>query len=318
MTIPQATSADTVAAVDGLQKRYKEVHAVRGLSFDLRKGEIFGLLGPNGAGKTTTVEIMEGLRAYDAGSVRVLGMDPWQNSLALKERIGAALQDTKLPDKIRVAEAMRLYAGFYRRSADVNALLARFDLADKRDATYDSLSGGQQQRLALALTLVNDPDLVFLDEPTAGLDAQVRRDLHEIILSLRAEGKTVLLTTHYIEEADKLCDRVAIVAAGELRAIGTPAELREKANRHTRVEAGFRAPMQAAELAGLDGTAEVETRDGGAALYTRAPAATVAALVRRLDAVGNALTEIAIAQPTLEDLYLELTGSAPAPAREDA
>lgn len=294
--------------VEGLRKRYHDVDAVRGLSFNLRSGEIFGLLGPNGAGKTTTVEIMEGLRPYDAGTVRVLGMDPWRQSLALKQRIGAALQDTRLPDKIRVVEALNLYAGFYERRADIQNLLDRFDLTEKRNGFYDSLSGGQRQRLALALALVNDPDIIFLDEPTAGLDPQVRRDLHALILGLRAEGKTVLLTTHYIEEAERLCDRVAIIAEGELRAIGSPEDLRAEAHQAARLEVSFRRPMTEAELADLPGVSAVETRDTDATLRADHPAAAIAALVRRLDAAGNTLVHIEIIEPTLEDLYLEYTG----------
>ena len=304
---PSQLTTKTIASVRDLRKQYKDVEAVRGISFDLQKGEIFGLLGPNGAGKTTTIEIMEGLRAYDGGSASVLGMDPWRQSIALKQRIGAALQDTVLPDKIKVGEALSLYAGFYDRRANLPDLLARFDLTEKRHALYETLSGGQKQRLALALTLVNDPDLVFLDEPTAGLDAQVRRDLHEVILRLRADGKTVILTTHYIEEAERLCDRVAIIAKGELKAIGSPSELRARASSLSRVEASF-SGAPAIGLAGLDGVAEANPNGSGTVLYTREPARTVASLVRALDAAGNHLTEISIIRPTLEDLYLELTG----------
>jgi ABC-2 type transport system ATP-binding protein len=300
--------AQTVASVRGLRKRYKDVPAVNGLSFDLQPGEIFGLLGPNGAGKTTTIEIMEGLRAYDDGSVSVLGMDPWRQSLELKQRIGAALQDTVLPDKIKVAEAISLYAGFYARQAGLDALLDKFELQSKRNATYDSLSGGQKQRLALALSLVNDPDLVFLDEPTAGLDAQVRRDLHGLILALRKEGKTILLTTHYIEEAEKLCDRVAVIAKGELKAIGTPDELRSRATSLARVEAGFDGEIDDEALRALRAVAGLERKPGGVTLHTSQPATVVAALVRALDSAGSTLSSIAIHQPTLEDLYLELTG----------
>lgn len=298
----------TVASVSGLTKKYKEVQAVNNLSFDLRPGEIFGLLGPNGAGKTTTIEIMEGLREYDGGNVNVLGMDPWRQSLELKQRIGAALQDTVLPDKLKVGEALSLYSGFYDRRANLDVLLDKFDLRAKRAATYDSLSGGQKQRLALALCLVNDPDLVFLDEPTAGLDAQVRRDLHEVILALRAEGKTILLTTHYIEEAEKLCDRVAVIAGGELRAIGTPEELRARATGLAQVKAGFDGVLSDQALVDLPTVVSFDRTTDGATLHTARPADAVSALVRALDLAGTPLTSIAIHQPTLEDLYLELTG----------
>ncbi|HEY3412366.1 MAG TPA: ABC transporter ATP-binding protein [Armatimonadota bacterium] len=309
ITEERETAGAAVASVRDLRKRYKEVEAVRGLSFDLRRGEIFGLLGPNGAGKTTTIEIMEGLRAYDAGSVSVLGLDPWRQTQDLKQRIGAALQDTMLPDKIKVGEALSLYAGFYDRRVDLSALMARFDLKAKRNATYETLSGGQKQRLALALTLVNDPDLVFLDEPTAGLDAQVRRDLHEIILQLRADGKTVLLTTHYIEEAERLCDRVAIIAQGELKAIGTPEELRSRASSLARIGVRIVPGVGEDVLRSLPTVADVTLRDDIAWLSTRRPAETVAALVRMLDNRESSLESISIIQPTLEDLYLELTGA---------
>lgn len=302
------TAHGTVASVSGLTKKYKDVEAVNGLSFDLRPGEIFGLLGPNGAGKTTTIEIMEGLREYDGGIVSVLGMDPWRQSMDLKQRIGAALQDTVLPDKIKVGEALSLYSGFYDRRTNLDMLLDKFDLRAKRAATYDSLSGGQKQRLALALCLVNDPDLVFLDEPTAGLDAQVRRDLHVVILALKAEGKTVLLTTHYIEEAERLCDRVAVIANGELKAIGTPDEMRARATSLARVDAGFSASISDEVLLALPTVARVDRRPDGATLHTGRPAEAVSALVRALDVAQTPLTSIAIHQPTLEDLYLELTG----------
>jgi ABC-2 type transport system ATP-binding protein len=310
-------ASNTVAVVRDLRKRYQSVEAVRGLSFDLRPGEIFGLLGPNGAGKTTTVEIMEGLRPYDAGCVRVLGLDPWRQSMALKQRIGAALQDTQLPDKIHVVEALRLYAGFYDHRANVTNLLERFDLYEKRRSTYDSLSGGQKQRLALALALVNDPDIIFLDEPTAGLDPQVRRDLHGLILGLRADGKTVLLTTHYIEEADRLCDRVAIIAEGELRALGAPESLRADAGQRARVEVSFHRPAPASVIACLPGVADVRAGESGAAFEADDAAAAVTALVHALDAAGNSLRDISITQPTLEDLYLNLTNTERAASVEE-
>jgi ABC-2 type transport system ATP-binding protein len=261
---------------------------------------------------------MEGLRPYDAGCVRVLGLDPWRQSMALKQRIGAALQDTQMPDKIHVVEALRLYAGFYDHHADITTLMERFDLYEKRRSTYDSLSGGQKQRLALALALVNDPDIIFLDEPTAGLDPQVRRDLHGLILGLRADGKTVLLTTHYIEEADRLCDRVAIIAGGELRALGAPESLRANAGQRARVEVSFRLPVPASLIARLPGVADASADEDGAAYQANDPAAAVTALIHDLDASGNSLRHISITQPTLEDLYLKLTNAEPAAATEDA
>ncbi|HSC45623.1 MAG TPA: ABC transporter ATP-binding protein, partial [Candidatus Acidoferrum sp.] len=200
-----------VLQVENLTKRYGDVEAVRGISFQVSEGEVFGLLGPNGAGKTSTIEILEGLRDADGGTISVCGYDPRTHADQLKHEIGAALQATALPEKIRVNEAIRLFASFYKRRRDPDELLKRFGLEEKRDAFYSQLSGGQKQRLALAIALVNDPKVIFLDEPTAGLDPQVRREIYDVIGELRRGNKTIVLTTHYIEEAERLCDRVAIV-----------------------------------------------------------------------------------------------------------
>jgi len=206
--------AEPIIQVEDLYKSYGAVEAVRGVSFVVNEGEVFGLLGPNGAGKTSTVEILEGMRTPDRGTVRVCGLDPERSGSDFKQTIGAVLQSTALPDKLKVKEALDLFASFYRDRASTDGLLKRFQLEEKRDAFYKELSGGQKQRLALAMALVNNPKVVFLDEPTAGLDPQVRREIYDIIEELRREKKTVLLTTHYIEEAERLCDRVAIVDHG--------------------------------------------------------------------------------------------------------
>src|SRR5262245_22411049 len=207
--------SNAVLKVENLTKRYGDVEAVRGISFQVAEGEVFGLLGPNGAGKTSTIEILEGLRDPDGGALSVCGYDPRTHATELKHEIGAALQSTSLPDKIRVIEAIRLFASFYRRRRSPDELLRRFGLEEKRNAFYNQLSGGQKQRLALAMALVNDPKVLFLDEPTAGLDPQVRREIYDIIEELKRERKTIVLTTHYIEEAERLCDRVAIVDYGK-------------------------------------------------------------------------------------------------------
>src|ERR1700723_4052020 len=207
-------------SVHGLKKSYGEVEAVKGIDFPIQSGEVFGLLGPNGAGKTTTVEILEGLRPRTGGEVTVLGFDPDRQREQLKDRIGVCPQAPNLPEKIRAREAMQVFASFYSRHVDLNKLLQRLQLEDKRDAFYSTLSGGQKQRLAIALALINDPSLLFLDEPTTGLDPQVRLEIHSLIGELRAEKRTILLTTHYIQEAETLCDRVAIVDAGKVIAIG--------------------------------------------------------------------------------------------------
>src|SRR4030088_2123496 len=231
-----------VIEVENLTKRYGDVEAVRGVSFSVSEGEVFGLLGPNGAGKTSTVEILEGLRTPDGGRVSVCGLNPQRESAALKHEIGAALQSTSLPDKLRVMEALRLFASFYRRGRKPEELLKRFGLEEKRNTFYSQLSGGQKQRLALAMALVNDPKVVFLDEPTAGLDPQVRREIYDIIEELKKEKKTILLTTHYIEEAERLCDHVAIVDHGKVIAMGTPRELKERSGAVTRITVRMARP----------------------------------------------------------------------------
>ncbi len=294
----------------GLRKLYGEFEAVRGIDFEVGEGEIFGLLGPNGAGKTTTVEILEGLRQRSAGDVSVLGCDPEKETDAVKDRIGVALQSTNLPDKIRVHEAAELFAAFYTRSVDVDALLKRLQLWEKRHAFYSTLSGGQKQRLALALALVNDPELIFLDEPTTGLDPQVRLEIHTLISRLREQRKTVLLTTHYIEEAERLCDRVAIIDEGRIVAMGSPRELQDRVLGHARVEVRTAAPMPD-ELPGAwrDGVATV-FGEGRRMLSASAekPARVVVELVKWLDAAGVEIEDLHIRRPTLEDVFLELTG----------
>src|SRR5215471_17161045 len=234
--------------VEGLQKRYGSFHAVKGLGFDIYPGEVFGLLGPNGAGKTTTVEILEGLRPRDGGSVAVLGIDPGRDSRALKDRIGVCLQSTNLPGRITLREALQLFASLYSKTIDGDALLARLQLWEKRDSPYGKLSGGQKQRLALALALVNDPQMLFLDEPSAGLDPQARLEIHALVQDLRREQRTILLTTHYIEEAEKLCDRVAIVDEGRIVAMGTPDEIRSRAAGQSRVEIVCDRPLPPGDL----------------------------------------------------------------------
>ncbi len=208
--------SEPAISVQALRKSYGPLEAIKGVDFEIRPGEVFGLLGPNGAGKTSTVEILEGLRPRTGGDVRVLGFDPDKQKKQLKDCIGVCLQATNLPEKIRVREALHVYSSLYTQHADPNELLKRLQLEDKRDAFYGTLSGGQKQRLALALALVNNPSLLFLDEPTTGLDPQVRAEIHSLLEQLRGENRTILLTTHYIEEAERLCDRVAIMDQGRI------------------------------------------------------------------------------------------------------
>lgn len=220
-----ATDAGIAIAVDGIVKRYGELTAVNNVSFTVRKGETFGLLGPNGAGKTTTLEIIEGLRTPDEGRVVVQGIDVKANPRQSRSIMGIQLQEAGLFDRLTVAETIRLFSTFHRKSVPVESLIKRLQLEEKANAQVRTLSGGQRQRLSIALALVNDPDVVFLDEPTTGLDPQARRHLWEIIRSIRDEGRTIVLTTHYMEEAEVLCDRVAIVDHGELIALDTPGQL---------------------------------------------------------------------------------------------
>ncbi|HTP68608.1 MAG TPA: ABC transporter ATP-binding protein [Dongiaceae bacterium] len=300
--------SNPILQVENLEKRYEDVHAVRGVSFSVYEGEVFGLLGPNGAGKTSTIEVLEGLRVPDGGRVSVCGLDPQKNPNELKQEIGAALQATSLPDKLRVHEALRLFGSFYRRRRKSDELLRRFGLEEKRNAFYSQLSGGQKQRLVLALALLNDPKVLFLDEPTAGLDPQVRREIYDVIEELRRERKTIVLTTHYIEEAERLCDRVAIVDHGKVIAEGTPRELKQSSANTARVEVRLARPTTIDELKKLDAAVDARELDGSYVLHCQRPAPAIVSLVRMLEATGNELVGLEIATPSLEDVFIELTG----------
>jgi ABC-2 type transport system ATP-binding protein len=299
---------NSILEVENLVKSYGDVHAVRGVSFSVQQGEVFGLLGPNGAGKTSTVEILEGLRTLDSGRVSVCGLDPQRNAQELKHEIGAALQSTSLPEKLKVMEALKLFAGFYKRKRSPEELLKRFGLEEKRDAFYGKLSGGQKQRLALAMALVNDPQLLFFDEPTAGLDPQVRREIYDIIEELRAEKKTIVMTTHYIEEAERLCDRVAIVDHGKVIAVGSPRELKQRSGGNTRIEVKLAKPAANGTLKNLEGVVDVREVDGTYVLHTQRPPLAIVSLVKHLEAEGNELVSLEIATPSLEDVFIEMTG----------
>jgi len=297
-----------IIEVHNLTKHYGSVQALRGVSFEVQEGEVFGLLGPNGAGKTSTVEILEGLRPPDGGIVSVCGLDPQTPGDSFKQEIGAVLQATALPDKLRVGEAVSMFASFYKRRRDPAALLKRFGLEEKRNTFYSQLSGGQKQRLALAMSLVNEPRVLFLDEPTAGLDPQVRREIYTIIEELKKERKTILLTTHYIEEAEKLCDRVAIVDQGRVIAQGTPRELKQRSAGTTRIELRLARPESDAALKQLEGVADCRASDGVYVVHSTRVPQTIVSLVKYLEANGNELSSLDIAAPSLEDVFLELTG----------
>jgi len=301
---------DNPIQVEALTKSYASFPAVKGIDFEVRAGEVFGLLGPNGAGKTTTVEILEGLRTRSGGRVSVLGCDPEVQTRQLKDRVGVCLQATNLQEKLKVCEAMDLFAAFYTRTVDGNQLLKRLQLWEKRDSQYAKLSGGQKQRLALALAMLNDPQVLFLDEPSAGLDPQARLEIHELVLDLRREQRTILMTTHYIEEAEKLCDRVAIVDEGRIVAMGTPREIQEKALAHSTIEIELAAPLGDLALPNWPEADKVavDQRRMKIAVTTARPARIVVEMVKWLDENSVELADIRIKRPSLEDAFIELTG----------
>jgi len=295
-------------SVKNLHKRYGDFEAVRDVSFEVAEGEVFGLLGPNGAGKTSTVECIIGLRAADAGSISVCGIDAIAQPRQVKEHIGVALQSTALQDKITPREALNLFGSFYQKRHPASVLLDRFSLNDKADDSFNALSGGQRQRLALALAFVNDPRVIFLDEPTTGLDPQSRRDLHSAILDLKRDGRTVLLTTHYIEEAHQLCDRIAIVDHGKVIASGKPDELIASAQTTPRVSVRTGAPLELSWLRSIPGVEHAEVEGNTARITTAQISQTVTELFRLLESQGIELLDLHIHRPSLEDVFIELTG----------
>jgi ABC-2 type transport system ATP-binding protein len=297
-------------SVQSLHKSYGDFEAVCGIDFEVRTGEVFGLLGPNGAGKTTTVEILEGIRQRTSGNVRVLGFDPDKQKTLLKDRIGVCLQATNLPDKIRVFEAVELFGALYSRMLSSEVLLKRLQLWDKKDAFYSTLSGGQKQRLAIAMGLINDPALLFLDEPTTGLDPQVRLEIHALIEELRSEKRTILMTTHYIEEAERLCDRVAIIDSGKVVAIGTPRELQDRSAGKSAIDIVCDASLTGRELPAFSEALSSSLSDDGRRLTVQSsrPARTLVEIVKWVDAQGVGLDDVHLSRPTLEDVFIELTG----------
>ncbi len=292
-----------------LVKRYADVTAVNGLDLEVYSGECFGLLGPNGAGKTTTVEILEGLNAPDGGTVELLGLR-WGagNDQALRQRLGVQLQETQLADKLTVEETIRLFRSFYKRGRDVDNVIRTVELEEKRKSRVGKLSGGQKQRLAVACALVSNPDLLFLDEPTTGLDPQARLKLWEIIEQFQGEGGTILLTTHYMEEAARLCDRIAIMDHGKMIALGTPAELIASLGADQIVEFSVKGGLEDAPLAGLSGVRGVRERNGGYLLTVSEIGAALPALLAEISRQGAELITLTTHQATLEDVFVSMTG----------
>jgi ABC-2 type transport system ATP-binding protein len=296
--------------VRGLRKAYRDIVAVDGLDLEVRRGECFGLLGPNGAGKTTTIEICEGLTSADSGDVEILGRRWSDGGRELRERLGISLQETQFSEKLTVAETVRVFRSFYRHGPPPDAVIDLVQLREKARSRVGQLSGGQKQRLALACALVGDPELLFLDEPTTGLDPQSRRQLWDLIDRFRAGGRSILLTTHYMDEAERLCDRVAIVDHGKVIALGAPRELiaslRAQHVLEFAVDGG--APLDPAPLQALDGVATAHERNGRYQLQVAELHRAVPALLGELRRQDVGLTELRTHSPTLEDVFVSLTG----------
>jgi ABC-2 type transport system ATP-binding protein len=297
--------------VHSLRKTYGDVVAVDSLDLDVGDGECFGLLGPNGAGKTTTIEICEGLLEPDSGDVLVLGKRWSTDAGELKTRLGISLQETQFSEKLTVLETVSLFRSFYPRGPSPDEIVGLVQLDEKRGSRVGGLSGGQKQRLAVACALAGDPDLLFLDEPTTGLDPQSRRQLWELIETFRARGRTIVLTTHYMEEAERLCDRVAIVDHGRVMALGTPRELIASLGAEHMVEFGTAdgsAPVEPGWLETLDGIRSARAADGSFVLQVAELHRTVPMLLAELARRGVALSELRTHSATLEDVFVSLTG----------
>jgi ABC-2 type transport system ATP-binding protein len=302
--------ADPVIRVTDLRRSFGSVKAVDGVSFEVQRGEIFGLLGPNGAGKTTTVEMLEGLTKPDAGHAEVLGYDVSRQAKELKERIGVQLQTAALYPNLTVVEVVELFRSFYRAARPADELIEALDLDEKRRAQTRHLSGGQRQRLSVALALVNDPEVVFLDEPTTGLDPAARRSLWDLISGLREKGRTVVLTTHYLEVAEILCDRVGIMDHGQVLELGTVDELVSRRFKERSVRFTAVAGLTDDQLAKLPSVSRVVREDGVVSLYTPDVPATIGGLLAATDAIHAEPADLMVRRATLEDVFLDLTGRA--------
>jgi ABC-2 type transport system ATP-binding protein len=298
-----------VVIVKNLTKRYGQLIAVNDVSFSIEKGEIFGLLGPNGAGKTTTVEMIEGLRKPDSGSIEVSGIDAFKEPGRIKEIIGVQLQSTTLYDKIRVKEVIELFGGYYQKSLPTNQILREVSLTDKEGSFVSTLSGGLKQRLAMALALVNDPEVLFLDEPTTGLDPQARRNVWDIVEDLKKRGKTIILTTHYMEEAEQLCQRVGIIDQGKIIAMDSPSNLIVNSGLASTVEFSCAPEEQDKMLQKLAGIGNISRQDNNRFVIHTKESSRVLQEIARISTENDLnLKKITVREATLEDVFLSLTG----------
>jgi ABC-2 type transport system ATP-binding protein len=301
---------NAIIKVDALRKTYGSTIAVDDISFEVYEGEIFGMVGPNGAGKTTTIECLEGLRKPDKGTLRVLGIDPRSESQTLRECTGMQLQQSNLPDRMKVWEALDLYSSFYPRAADWRILISQLGLEEKRNTAFAKLSGGQKQRLFIALALLPNPKLIFLDELTTGLDPQARHAIWELVRQVQSEGTTVMLTTHFMEEAEKLCDRVAILDHGRIVALDTPSGLIHTLDAEERIVFNLKGTLPADFNAALSGETRVEVQGERVVVHGKNGRKTplVSEVVNLLGARGIQFSDLQTEQPTLEDVFLNLTG----------
>ena len=311
-------SGDNVIAVTGLVKRFDSLTAVDDISFTVRRGEVFGILGPNGAGKTTTLECIEGLQKPTAGTLEVLGMDVLREPRRVKERIGVQVQASAYFDYLTLREILQLFGSLYARRVAPDELLAKVDLLAKATTTVGKLSGGQKQRFAVAATLVNEPEVVFLDEPTTGLDPQARRNLWEVVRSIQSEGRTVVLTTHYMEEAQALCQRVAIMDRARIVALDTPENLIRTLSAPYEVKMLTKMETAMDDLGGLDAVVGVQRDDDGSwRLRSSDAARTLPALLEWVNQAGAGLANLEVKPATLEDVFLALTGRGLEPGSEE-
>ena len=301
---------NNIVQVEGLRKTYGATIAVEDVSFEVRAGEIFGMVGPNGAGKTTTIECLEGLRKPDQGTIRVLGVDPQRESHVLRERTGIQLQQSNLPDRMKVWEALDLYSAFYPKAVDWKELLVQLGLEEKRNTPFAKLSGGQKQRLFIALALLPDPQLVFLDELTTGLDPQARHAIWDLVRDMRAQGKTVFLTTHFMEEAERLCDRVAVLDHGRIVALDTPTALIHNLDAEERVIFNVDGALPASFEKALPDAVRLDVQGERVVVHGKngRQVPLVSEVVSLLTGQGIAFRDLRTEQPTLEDVFLSLTG----------